>query len=237
MPSRSLILAFASSAKRWHDSPAGRHPWRMAAVRRSGHGFTSNKLVSPPGLTVVALFPSFLCRRGAGEGAEGLQLRVAIWRGVSLIQSSKQRMRCSNLWSSSPAASCAEISAQPRYSLAERRPVRARASADRSIWRRLLSYLQAMVPKGRQGFFGRALASTFTAEIRYRWRGAGVEPSGVVPGFNLLVSWLKMRRGRRATLRSSFTLRGPVCKTVGPCCTFAFFLGPAACCTMDKINI
>lgn len=135
-------------------------------------------------------------------------------------------------WSLSSAVHRVEAaSTLPWILLAERRH-----DSDPASDGRIHFFLLAVVPIGRQGVLRRASASSSGASWWHR-RGEGVGPSGLVPGFGMLGSSLRIQKlKRRATLQSIFSFYGPTSEIQGLVCNFLFYLGPFACCKVDFIS-
>lgn len=234
MPFWSSSRAFASSDGRRRGLSPGRRPWWMARVWGSGRDSILNKLVVFPDRVVPACFPSCSCCRGDGGSGEGLQAQLQICRGVSSIWSCCWRtMFCSRFfWSLSSTVIRVEAASTLLWILLAER----RHDSDQAYDCRILFFLLAVVPIGRQGVLRRASASSSGASWWHR-RGEGVGPSGLVPGFGILGYSLGIQKlKRRATLQSTFSFYGPTGEIQGLVCNFLSYLGPFACCKVDLIN-
>jgi hypothetical protein len=103
------------------------------------------------------------------------------------------------------------------------------ALASSGVWRRLLKFLLAMMPNGRQVGNSLVFVSSFSGEC---WRRSGGEintPSGSVPGG---ADFGSSSLPRRTRLHFSISVQGPSSENAGPGCNFIFLWGP--CCTALK---
>lgn len=240
MPLWSCCLALASDARlRWSLFYSWR-PWRTADLVRGGRSSILNKLAGCPDLTATAGFPASSGFHGASTDKVELQFCVRIWGGVPSIRSSCRRIVCRWCTSSSSSTTAAlgvHLSAQPWYSQAEGRQVGVPAVVDcRSFRRRLIFFLQAVVPLRRQCISSRASASSSSGW--WQRRDECIGPSGLVPGSGVLGSLLMMQDLRRRTiLQFHISFWGPSCKDSGSGCNFYFLWCPYAHCTFKIINI
>lgn len=153
--------------------------------------FPKNKLaVSDRSFAAHFLVSS--CRRGAGLEAR-LQQGSRIWRGAPSIWASWRQIwsGCSKSLRKSTTAVCVELSSARLWSfLVEGRP--GALAMDGQL---LFFYLQAIMPKQRQGTNVLTFATTLGVGLRWSCSGCG-EPSGCVPGINAAGSWQKVQHRR-----------------------------------------
>lgn len=213
MPSLSSPSA-SSSSVRWSPStPQVSYPWRMAAAGGGLGLCSSNKL---EGRLIheklVAISSLFLCCRGGRREVVGEFVRnffrsvvaseTGLWRRI------RGKYSCPVLCSSS-ATFCGEatvpssvlalrwLAAGLDRSVADCSGRRAALWSSSALWRRLISFLPAMVPTGRHFAFGSAFVSSSTGACWRRSDGEASSPSGCVPGFGVLGP--QSRQGRRWT--------------------------------------
>jgi hypothetical protein len=242
MPFLSLSLAHASRARRPPSAPPVGCPWRMAA-QGSGSGYSSlNKLVWQliwARLEVVS--HGFFGYRGDGRKATEVLVPNLFKSVVASETGLRYRIgsKCSSCsWCLSSSTRSGEALA-PTEAMGLRCSAagflrlvvdcsgRRAASWSSGDWRRLLIFLPAKMPKGRQFRSGLAFASSFSGKSRRRSGGEINVPSGIVPGDADLGS--SSLPGRRTRLRSSVCVQGLFYKVLGPTCNFIFRWGPVSC--------
>lgn len=245
MPCRSFTPTPASGGRRWPPPQLRVLPWRMklgVGCRRS----SPNKLAAAP-IRAFASYPSFYpSRRGDGEGEDdGSELSLAIWCGFASetglwrwiwrayscsFSSTFSTTSCSGATAPSGGLRLRKLAAGLDCYVADLSGRRAANRSSGDSMRRLLTFLPAVMPKGRQ--FGLGLASVSSLSgIRGRWSdGETPIPSGDVPGDGVLGPRSKPRR-RRTTLRFPARARGLFCEVPELSCNFLFFEGPCTSCT------
>lgn len=230
MPFLSSSPALASRARRPSFAPSVRCPWRMG----TGSGSSSlNKLVW---LLIwewlVVISHSFLgCHGGGREAVEVLVpnlFKSAVASETGLRLWTRRKCSCPKMCiSSSTRSGEASGFLHPVVDRSGRRA----AYSSSGVWCRLLIFLLAMMPNGRQFDNGLVFAFSFSDDECRGWNSDQINiPSGSVPGgADFGSSSLSGRR--RTRLHSSICVEGLFRKVLGPSCNLVFPWGLFVSCT------